>query len=104
MAAVLRWVTHNPNVHTTVPSMTDMEQLEENIKAGVQPFSPDDAILLAVRREVLRPFYCNMCGKCDGQCRFGLPVQDVLRFGTYADGSPQCFGDGFYPGCSPEAP
>ena len=27
-----------------------------------------------------------MCGQCDGQCRQGLPVQDVLRFATYADG------------------
>jgi len=69
-----------------VPSMTDMDQLEENIKAGVQPFSASDAKLLAVRRELVRPFYCNMCGQCDGQCRFGLPVQDVLRFATYADG------------------
>jgi len=86
MSAVLRWVTRNPNVHTTVPSMTDMDQLEENIKAGVQAFSDADAKLLAVRREVMRPFYCNMCGQCDGQCRFGLPVQDVLRFATYADG------------------
>lgn len=86
MAAVLRWVTRNPNVHTTVPSMTDMEQLEENIKAGVQPFSADDAKLLAVRREMIRPYYCNMCSACDGQCRFGLPVKDVLRFGTYAEG------------------
>ena len=86
MAAVLRWVTRNSNVHTTVPSMTDMEQLDENIKAGVQPYSTDDARLLAVRREILRPYYCNMCGQCDGQCRYGLPVQDVLRFGTYAEG------------------
>ncbi len=86
MAAVLRWVTRNPNVHTTVPSMTDMEQLEENMKAGVQPFSADDAKLLTARREMIRPYYCNMCGMCDGQCRFGLPVKDVLRFGTYADG------------------
>jgi predicted aldo/keto reductase-like oxidoreductase len=86
MAAVLRWVTRNPNVHTTVPSMTDMDQLEENIKAGVQAFSDADAKLLAVRRELIRPFYCNMCGQCDGQCRQGLPVQDVLRFATYADG------------------
>jgi predicted aldo/keto reductase-like oxidoreductase len=86
MSAVLRWVTRNPNVHTTVPSMTDMDQLEENIKAGVQAFSDADAKLLAVRREVMRPFYCNMCGQCDGQCRFGLPVHDVLRFATYADG------------------
>jgi predicted aldo/keto reductase-like oxidoreductase len=86
MAAVLRWVTRNPNVHTTVPSMTDMDQLDENIKAGVQAFSDADAKLLAVRREVLRPLYCNMCGECAGACRQGLPVQDVLRFVTYAEG------------------
>ncbi len=27
-----------------------------------------------------------MCGACEGQCRQGLPVQDMLRFLTYADG------------------
>ncbi|HXK06797.1 MAG TPA: aldo/keto reductase [Verrucomicrobiae bacterium] len=86
MAAVLRWVTRNPNVSTTVPSMTDMDQLDENIKAGVQAFSDADARLLAVRREVIRPYYCNMCGQCDGMCPKGLPVQDVLRFVTYAEG------------------
>ena len=86
MSAVLRWVTRNPNVHTTVPSMTDMEQLDENIRAGVQSFSSTDAKLLAVHREQIRPSYCNMCGQCDGMCSQGLPVQDVLRFATYAEG------------------
>jgi predicted aldo/keto reductase-like oxidoreductase len=86
MASVLRWVTRNPNVHTTVPSMTDMDQLDENIRAGVQAFSDADARLLAVRREIIRPLYCNMCGQCDGECRQGLPVQDMLRIVTYADG------------------
>jgi predicted aldo/keto reductase-like oxidoreductase len=27
-----------------------------------------------------------MCGQCSGQCPQGLPVPDVLRFLTYADG------------------
>ena len=27
-----------------------------------------------------------MCGKCEGACQKGLPVADVLRFLTYADG------------------
>ncbi|HTX39236.1 MAG TPA: aldo/keto reductase [Bryobacteraceae bacterium] len=86
MAAVLRWVTRNPFVATTVPSMTDMDQLDQNIRAGFDYFTPADANLLAVHREFLRPFYCSMCGQCEGQCRYGLPVQDVLRFVTYADG------------------
>jgi predicted aldo/keto reductase-like oxidoreductase len=86
MAAALRWVTRNPNVHTTVPSVTDMDQLDENIKAGTQSFGPADERLLAERRELIRDFYCNMCGKCDGMCQKGLPVADVLRFLTYAEG------------------
>jgi predicted aldo/keto reductase-like oxidoreductase len=27
-----------------------------------------------------------MCGSCDGKCRQGLPVPDMLRILTYADG------------------
>jgi hypothetical protein len=27
-----------------------------------------------------------MCGECDGSCQKGLPVADVLRYLTYADG------------------
>jgi predicted aldo/keto reductase-like oxidoreductase len=86
MAAVLRWVTRNPHVATTVPSMTDMDQLADNIKAGTQTYGADDEKLLALHREWLRPSYCNMCGQCDGSCRNGLPVADVLRFVTYAEG------------------
>jgi hypothetical protein len=86
MAAVYRWVTRNPNVHTTIPSMTDIEQVNENIRAGVQPFTAADAKLLTERRELIRPFYCNVCGKCEGACQKGLPVANMLRFVTYADG------------------
>jgi len=86
MAAALRWVTHNTNVDTTVPSMTDMDQLADNIQAGTGPFGPAEEKLLALHREWLRPFYCNMCGRCEGSCRQGLPVADVLRFVTYAEG------------------
>ena len=86
MAAVYRWVTRNPSIATTIPSMTDIEQVAENIRAGSQPFTPADGKLLAERRELIRPLYCTMCGKCDGTCQKGLPVADVLRFVTYADG------------------
>jgi hypothetical protein len=86
MAAVYRWVTRNPNIATTVPSMTDIEQVTENIRAGVQPFTPADAKLLAMRRELIRPYYCNVCGECEGSCQKGLQVASMLRFVTYADG------------------
>jgi predicted aldo/keto reductase-like oxidoreductase len=86
MAAVLRWVTRNPTVQTCVPSMTDMDQLADNIQAGTQSFGPADAKLLAMHREWIRPLYCNMCGRCEGTCQKGLPVADMLRTLTYAEG------------------
>jgi hypothetical protein len=63
-----------------------MDQLEENFKAFAQPFSSADEKILALQLDHIRPMYCRMCGECDGQCRKGLPVADVLRFLTYADG------------------
>jgi len=86
MLAALKWVVRNPNVHTTVPSMTDMDQLDENLRAFAQPFSAADEKILALQLDHIRPMYCRMCGECAGQCRQGLPVADVLRFLTYADG------------------
>ncbi len=86
MLAALKWVVKNPNVHTTVPSMTDMDQLDENMRAFGQPFAAADEKILALQLDHIRPMYCRMCGECAGQCRQGLPVADVLRFLTYADG------------------
>ena len=86
MLAALKWVIDKPNVSTTIPSMTDMDQLDENLKAMALPFSAGDEKLLAARLELIRPLYCRMCGQCEGACQKGLPVADVLRFLTYADG------------------
>ena len=86
LLAALKWVVRNPNVHTTVPSMTDMDQLDENLRAMAEPYSAPDVKLLGAHLEVIRPFYCRMCSKCEGQCRHGLPVSDLLRYVTYADG------------------
>ena len=86
MLAALKWVLRNPNVGTTIPSMTDMEQLDQNLKATANPFSAADRKILTAHLERIAPLYCRMCGECNGTCRQGLPVADVLRFLTYADG------------------
>ena len=86
MLSALKWVVRDSNVHTTVPSITDVDQLEENFRAMAEPYDADDEKLLGARLDFIRPYYCRMCGKCDGQCRQGLPVADMLRYVTYADG------------------
>jgi hypothetical protein len=86
MLAALKWVLNNPKVDTTIPSMTDMEQLDENMKAMTAPFTDADRQLLAAQLEYIAPLYCRMCGQCEGSCPKGLPVSDILRYLSYAEG------------------
>jgi predicted aldo/keto reductase-like oxidoreductase len=84
--AALKWVLKHPSVHTTVPSITDMEQLEENIRASYESFSDTDEKTLAARLKIIRPLYCSTCGSCEGKCPKGVPVADVLRYLSYSQG------------------
>ena len=86
MLAALKWVIKDPNVHTTIPSITDMEQLDENMRAMTVPFTKSDETVLAAHMEHIRPLYCRMCGQCDAKCPKGIPVADVLRYLSYAEG------------------
>jgi predicted aldo/keto reductase-like oxidoreductase len=86
LLAMLKWVLRNKNVDTTVPSITDFDQLDQNLRAMSEPFTTADEKLLAARLEYLAPLYCRMCGKCDGVCAKGLPVADLIRYVSYAEG------------------
>ncbi|HSW50884.1 MAG TPA: aldo/keto reductase [Bryobacteraceae bacterium] len=86
MLASLKWVLNNKNVDTTIPSITDMDQLDENLKAMSQPYSDADQKLLAAQLEHIRPMYCRTCGECEGKCPRGLPVADILRYLMYSEG------------------
>lgn len=83
--AALKWVLRNPLIDTIIPSMTDMDQLEANLRAVNEKFGPEDEKLLAALNEEIRPYYCRACHQCDGQCPQGLPVADVIRFASYTD-------------------
>ena len=84
--AALKWVLKNPAIATTVPSMTDLDQLEQNFSVMAQQFTDADQKILTARLEEISPYFCRMCGQCDGQCPKGLPVGDMVRFVMYADG------------------
>jgi hypothetical protein len=86
MLAALKWVVSKPHISTTIPSITDMDQLDENLKAMANPLSAGEEKILSAHLDAIRPLYCRMCGQCEGACQKGLPVADVLRYLTYADG------------------
>ncbi len=84
--AAIKWVLRNESVDTAIVCMTNHEQLEENLRAMAEPYTDRDEKLLASQLAVIGPYYCRMCGACNGVCDKGVPVPDVLRILTYAEG------------------
>ncbi len=83
--AALKWVLRNKRFGSTVPSMTDADQLQENFRAMSEPFGAQEEKLLAGINESIRPLYCRMCYRCSGQCPQGAAIPDTIRFLSYAD-------------------
>jgi uncharacterized protein len=86
LPTALKWAVRRPFVHTSIPGTTDLDQLDENFKAVATGWKEDDAKILAAHLEKIRPLYCSMCGGCEGQCSKGLPVHDIIRYVSYAEG------------------
>ncbi|MGE5489263.1 MAG: aldo/keto reductase [bacterium] len=84
--SALKWVLRTPRIDAAIPSMTDSDQLEQNLKAMASDFSADDEKILAAQLRYMGSMYCRGCGGCEGQCSKGLPTQDLVRFAMYADG------------------
>jgi hypothetical protein len=86
LPTALKWAVRRPFVNTSIPGTTDLDQLDENFKAVVTGWKEDDSKILAAHLEKIRPLYCSMCGGCEGQCSKGLPVHDIIRYVSYAEG------------------
>ena len=84
--AAIRWALRNEAVDTAEVCMTDHDELDENLRAMSEPYTEKDEKLLTAQLAGIGPSYCRMCGSCGGACEKGIPVPDVLRFLTYAEG------------------
>jgi len=83
--AALKWVLLNPAISTMVPYSKNTAELEMNVRAMAESYTPEDEKMLYVRSEHIRPLYCRMCYDCLGKCPHGVPVPDELRFLSYND-------------------
>jgi predicted aldo/keto reductase-like oxidoreductase len=86
MRAALKWALRNEAVDTALVCMTNHDQVDDNLRAVSEPYTEKDDALLAEQVAAIAPVYCRMCGACGGVCAKGVPVPDVLRFLTYAEG------------------
>ena len=81
-AAGLRTSSDSPLPHAIGQAKLESARLDYRMlgKTGLK------VKLLTARLEDIGPLYCRMCGACGGVCERGVPVPDVLRFLTYAEG------------------
>lgn len=87
MASALKWAVRNPAMHTSIPGIMDLDQLDENFKAVCNGYKKEvDAPILAAQLRHITPLYCRMCGACSGVCPKGLPTSDIIRYVSYAEG------------------
>jgi hypothetical protein len=85
IAAALKWVLGNEQVDSAPVIMSTFEHLEGNVKAASETLSEGERQLLAAHLDRVSPYYCRMCQRCEGSCREGLPVPDVMRCLMYAE-------------------
>ncbi len=84
--AAIKWVLSNPDVHTTIPGMTNFDQLElnEKILTDITLTDNEKSDLVAAKSEP--GLFCSGCRKCLASCRHNLPVPDLMRAYMYAYG------------------
>lgn len=84
--AAIKWVLSNPDVHTTIPGMTNFDQLELNAKilTDIKLNQPELDDLMASLDEP--GLLCSGCNKCIAVCQKNLPVPDLMRAYMYAYG------------------
>ncbi len=84
--AALKWALKDTNITTTIPSILNLEQLQENATVLHDTELTDDEnkdLLAAANFEGL---YCNGCEKCVDECRKNLPIAEMMRAYMYSFG------------------
>lgn len=84
--AALKWSLRKPLVDCVIPSIKDMEELDEDFQAMSVGYTPADEKILSAQLDNIGPLYCRGCGTCSASCRLGLAVPDLVRFAMYSEG------------------
>lgn len=83
-ATALRFICSNPSVTVVIPGVSEIEELEENLKAcsDVSPLSQEEQEKIAEIREQLGSNFCRRCNYC-APCTVGISIPNVFLFAGY---------------------
>jgi len=84
--AALKWVLQDVNVHTTIPGITTLEELYENISVAYNIELTEDEKNDLENARQMASLYCDGCEKCTSNCNKQLPIPDIMRAYMYGYG------------------
>jgi aryl-alcohol dehydrogenase-like predicted oxidoreductase len=84
--AALKWVLQDPNIHTTIPGITNIEQLTENVSVMEDLNLTEEEKNHLEAARLSAGLYCDGCMECIAKCKKKLPVNDIMRAFMYAYG------------------
>ena len=84
----LKWVLEHDSVSNIIPTMANIQEVEEDIVVVGKKMSYGERRALEFYAQAIDQDYCRMCGTCTDNCPRGIEVTDILRYRTYyvADG------------------
>ena len=84
--AALKWALQNAKVTAAIPGMKDFNELQEDISVmGMMKLTGRDEQILKRYSEAISPYYCRLCGRCEGYCSRGVAISDINRSLMYAE-------------------
>jgi predicted aldo/keto reductase-like oxidoreductase len=84
--AALKWALQNGNITAAIPGMRSMSELREDIAVMGMPFTQADRRILEKYSAAITPYYCGLCGQCEGTCPQGVEISTINRSLMYAEG------------------
>jgi aryl-alcohol dehydrogenase-like predicted oxidoreductase len=84
--AALKWVLQDPNIHTTIPGITNIEQLTENISVMEDLNLTEEEKNHLEEARLSAGLFCDGCMECIATCKKRLPVNDIMRAFMYTYG------------------
>jgi len=84
--AALKWVLQNENIHSTIPSMINLEQLQENSEL-LYDFTLTEEEKSDIEKAKLEAgLFCDGCERCIRNCPKNLNIPDFMRAYMYSYG------------------
>jgi hypothetical protein len=84
--AALKFVMQNKNITTSIPGITNFDQLTMNSSVNRDLTLTDEERADLVIEKSQGSLYCIQCGKCVPNCPKRLPIPDIMRAYMYAYG------------------